>query len=317
VELRQLRYFAAVAEHGTYAAAASRLSIAQPALWRQVRDLEHELGVPLFEKVGRRVRLTRDGAALLGSAGAALAAVDRVEVAAADLRSARAGTIAIACASPHLRRFLAGAIGAFRRAHPDVAFELHEYGGGSTPGRSIPGDLLGGLVDLATGVATNDPRFDGFPIYRVHLVAAVPDDHPWRDRASVDVTELAGRPLVASQPGAFSRRTLEDACRRARFEPAIAFDSASPVSVLALGEAGLGIPVTIDDAVEGPAGRPWPRIVADGQPIADTVGLYWRTGAVLSPTVRAFVEVARSMADQDQVAISSCSRSVARSAGRP
>ncbi|HET7471666.1 MAG TPA: LysR family transcriptional regulator [Candidatus Limnocylindrales bacterium] len=305
MELRQLRYFAAVAEHGTYAAAASRLSIAQPALWRQVRDLERELGVPLFERVGRRVRLTRDGETLLAGAGAALAAVDRVQVAAADLRSARAGTIAISCASPHLRRFLAQVIGAFRRTHPHVAFELTEYGGGPTPGRSIAGDLLGGLVDLATGIPRNDPRFEGFPAYTVRLVAAVPDDHPWRDRSSVEVAELEGVPLVASRAGAYSRRTLEDACRRAGFEPRVAFDSASPSSVLALGKAGLGIPITIDDAVDQPAGRPWPGIVESGRPIVDTVGLYWRAGAVLSPTARAFVDVARSAADQAQVAISS------------
>jgi len=117
--------------------------------------------------------------------------------------------------------------------------------------------------------------------------------------------ELEGVPLVASQAGAYSRRTLEDACRRAGFEPRVAFDSASPSSVLALGEAGLGIPITIDDAVDQPAGRPWPGIVESGRPIVDTVGLYWRAGAVLSPTARAFVDVARSAADQAQVAISS------------
>jgi DNA-binding transcriptional LysR family regulator len=306
MELHQLRYFVAVAEHGTYAAAASRLSVAQPALWRQVRDLEGELGVPLFERVGRRVRLTRDGEALLDGARAALAAVDRLDAVAADLRSARAGTIAIACASPHLRRYLAGVIGAFRRTHPGVAFEVTEYGGGSSPGRSIPGDRLGGLVDRGTGIVpSGETRFEGFPAYRVHLVAAVPDDHPWRDRRAVEISALADQPLVTSQAGAYSRRTLEDACRRAGFEPRIAFDSASPVSVLALGEAGLGIPITIDDAVGDPPGRPWPRIVERGQPIGDTVGLYWRAGAVLSPTVRAFVEIARTMADQDQVATSS------------
>ena len=306
MELRQLRYFAAVAQEGTYAAAASRLSIAQPALWRQVQDLEAELGVPLFERVGRRVRLTTDGATLLAQTGAALGAVDRLELSAADLRSARAGTLAIACASPHLRRFLAGVIGAFRRSHPGVGFAIREYGGGSTPGRSIPDDRLGGIVALATGPAPrDDPRFDGFAVYRVHLVAAVGDDHPWRDVPTVEVSRLRGEPLVASQAGAYSRGALESACRRAGFEPSIAFDSASPLSVLALGEAGLGIAITIDDAVDQPADRPWPRLVERGRPIADTVGLHWRAGATLSPTARAFVELGDSMVDQDQLATSS------------
>lgn len=305
MELRQLRYFTAVAREGTYAAAAHALSIAQPALWRQVRDLEQELGVKLFERAGRRVRLTIDGRSILDQAAAAIATVDRLEATAADLRSARAGVVAIACASPHLRRFLAEVIGAFRESHPGVAFKIREYGGGSAPGRGIPEDLLDGLVDLATGVApTDDPRFEGFPIYEVHLVVAVPDDHPWRDVAAVEVAQLRDRPLVCSQAGAYSRRALEAACRRSGFEPLVAFDSASPMTVLALGAADLGLAVTIDDAVPEPVDRPWPRLVAEDRGVGDTVRLAWRAGVSLSPTVSAFVELAREYVDQRQLSTS-------------
>lgn len=302
MELRQIRYFTAVAREGTYAAAAAALSIAQPALWRQVRDLERELGVKLFERAGRRVRLTIDGRSILDQAASAIATVDRLEATAADLRSSRAGVVAIACASPHLRQFLAPVIGAFRRSHPGVAFEIREYGGGSTPGRGIPEDLLGGLVDLATGVApVDDPRFEGFPIYDVNLVVAVPDDHPWRDVTAVEVAQLRDCSLVCSQAGAYSRGALEAACRRAGFEPLVAFDSASPVTVLALGAAGLGLAVTIDDAVAQPSGRPWPRLVENDRAVGDTVRLGWRAGATLSPTVGAFVELARESVDQRQL----------------
>src|SRR5436190_10425002 len=259
MELRQLRYFVAVAREGTYVAAAAALSVAQPALWRQVRDLERTLGVPLFERVGRRVRLTADGQILLEQITSALATIDRVDATASDLRSSRTGVVAIACASPHLRRFLAPVIGSFRRSHPGVAIKVREYGGGSAPGRGIPNDLLDGLVDLATGVTpTDDPRFDGLPIYEVRLVLAVPDDHPWRDAPSIEVARLRDLPLVLSQRGAYSRRALEAACLRAGFEPVVAFDSASPTSVVALGEAMLGVPITIDDALPIPTTRPWP-----------------------------------------------------------
>ena len=301
MELRQLRYFSAVARHGTYVAAAASLSVAQPALWRQVHHLERELGVALFEKVGRRVRLTLDGQTILERASDALATVDRLEATAADLRSARAGIVAIACAGPHLRRFLAPVMGAFRQAHPDVVIRIREYGGGPGPGRGIREDLVGGIVDLATGTPPGpDPNFEGFPVYEVRLIAPVPDDHPLRMARSIEVEDLRGRPLVLSQVGSFSRGALEAACRRAGFEPTVAFDSASPTSTMALGAAGLGLPIFVDDAVPQPAADPWPLITEGGQPISSPVSLLWRADATLSPAVRAFVDVAREFVDQRQ-----------------
>ena len=91
MELRQLRYFRAVAETGTFMAAAERSRVAQPALWKQVRDLERELGVGLFERVGRRVRLTSSGTLLLERVAQALESADRVKSLAADLRLGRTG----------------------------------------------------------------------------------------------------------------------------------------------------------------------------------------------------------------------------------
>ena len=305
MELRQLRYFEAVARHGTYVAAATSLSVAQPALWRQVHDLEVELGVALFEKVGRRVRLTTDGQTVLEQATDALATIDRLDATAADLRSARAGTVAIACASPHLRRFLAPVLGTFRQSHPDVAIRIREYGGGPGPGRGIREDLMSGIVDVATGTPPGpDPGFDGFPVYEVRLIAPLPDDHPLRAAEAIDVEDLRDRPLVLSQVGSFSRGALEAACRRAGFEPHVAFDSAIPTSTMALGAAGLGLPIFVDDAVPPPAGLPWPVITESGRPIGATVSLVWRAGATLSPAVRAFVDVARAAVDQRQVSTS-------------
>src|SRR5207253_2714951 len=106
MELRQLRYFAAVARAGTYAAASQRLHVAQPGVWKQVRSLERELDVVLFERVGRRVQLTTSGAALLVQAEAALAGVSRVGDLAADLRAGVTGTVTVGCVSAHVVGFL-------------------------------------------------------------------------------------------------------------------------------------------------------------------------------------------------------------------
>jgi DNA-binding transcriptional LysR family regulator len=301
MELRQLRSFAAVAHDGTYAAAATSLEITQPAVWRQVHELEAELGLSLFERYGRRVRPTAVGVRLLEQAAAVLATVDRFRTTAADLRSLRAGVVGIACASPHLQRFLAARIGAFRRVHPGVSLVVREYSGAAAPGRGILEDLLDGVVDVATLIGTSGvSEVEGFPVYEVRLVVAVPDGHPWRDAGTVDVSLLRDQPLIVTHRGAYSRGAVDAACQRAGFEPNVAFTVASPASQVALGRANLGLPVVVDDAVSPDRGGPWPMLLERGKPIGETVRLIWRTGARLPPSVRAFVEFAREGAPDDR-----------------
>jgi DNA-binding transcriptional LysR family regulator len=186
-----------------------------------------------------------------------------------------------------------------------VVIRIREYGGGSTPGRGIREDLESGIVDLGTGVVPADDRgFEGFPVYRVRLIVAVSDDHPLRGAASVDIKRLRDQPLVLSQAGSYSRGALEAACRRAGVEPLVAFDSASPESIMALGAAGLGLPIFVDDAVPPPVGSRWPVITEGGRPIGDPVRLLWRADSALSPAVRDFVDAARAAVDQRQVSAS-------------
>jgi LysR family cyn operon transcriptional activator len=297
VELRQLEYFVEVARTGTYVAAASTLSVAQPALWRQVHALERELGTPLFERVGRRVRLTTDGRALAAQAEAVLAAAGRLRADADALRTGRAGVVAIACGAPHLREFLAPVIAELRRAQPEIEITVREYGGGGPgPGRGMLADLLDGTVDLATGVAAGFAGVETIPLYPVRMLVAVPAGHLWRDASTIDVRELQGQPLVLAQPGSYSRGVIEAACGRAGFTPVVGFESPNPLSILALGEAGLGVPILVEDAVPRPLDRPWPVVTEQGRVLGGTVQLGWRAASRLTPAVTAFIELARAQA---------------------
>lgn len=293
MDLRQLRYFVAVANAGTYIAAAAAEHVAQPALWRQVRNLETELGLPLFERIGRRVRLTRAGDVLREAAIAALAAADRVAGTAEELRSAQGGTLAIACAAPHVREFLARVIADFRTEHPSVRLEVREYPGGPGPGRGMREDLLSGLVDLATGAPRGQPGVDSIALYVSRVVLAVPDDHPWRSEPAVEAARLRGIPLVSTLPGAFSRTELDRAAREAGFEPTIALESASPLTLHALGRAGVGIPILVEDALDHPTAPPWPALADGHGPIQHEIRLGWRSGAALRGPAARFVAFAQ------------------------
>jgi len=181
--------------------------------------------------------------------------------------------------------------------HPDIRIEVVEYGGGAAPaGRWILSDLLQGLADLATGLGPGEDRIESVALYEVGLLLVVPDDDPLRDARLVDVGELRNRPLVTAQVGSYSRGALEAACARSGFAPTIGFDSPNPLSILALGQAGLGLPVLVEDAVAHPLARPWPRLSERGRAILQTMRLGWRAGAPVSTAARAFIELATAEA---------------------
>jgi|SRR5579859_685221 len=296
MELRHLRYFAAVAHAGTYHAAAEQLHIAQPALWQQVRDLQTELGVTLFERAGRRVRLSRSGAALLEHAERVLAAAEKLHSTADDLRAGRTGVVAIACYTPHLERFLAPVIGRFEKTHPDIRIDVQEIGATGGEVGSIPASaaaLMAGGVDLATGPSA-PPGAEGFMVDESRIVAIIPPDHSWARRRSVPVVALQGEPLLLqASRDSFSRSAVEAACHQAGFEPTVKLTSQSSAALAALAANGVGVALLPDQVVPLDHRGLTRPIQGAGPLLRREVWLCWRTGALTSPPLQAFVGEAR------------------------
>lgn len=283
MELRQLSAFAAVVRTGTFRAAAAEIHLTQPALWKQVRSLQDELGVVLFERAGRRVRLTRAGAELLERAAAVLDGAQRLGELATALRAGSAGIVSIATPAPPVQHLLAAAIGAFARSHPGVPVELIET---SAPLAA----LESARADLA--VAPRAPGLPGFRLFDVHVVALAGPGHRLARRRRIDAADLRGQPLLVSPRGSLSRRLLEGACRG--WEPAVRMESASPAMLVALATHGLGVAVVASDALAG-AGPVRPCVVTDrGAPLATEVWVHWRDGAGLGAAARAFVDALRA-----------------------
>lgn len=300
MELRQLESFSAVAREGTYTAAAERLHVAQPALWRQVHQLERELGVALFERVGRRVRITTAGRLVLDRADHLLAGAGRLRTLADELRLGRTGRVRVGCFAPHIVAFLAPVVAALRASHPHIGVELSEHGPPGAPtlasATSLVESLRAGATDvITTSTVEDDADLDGFAAYQVAVVAvpALGDATLTTARGSrVPVTSLRDVPLVASPVGYFSRQRLETACRTAGFEPRIEAESSSPAALLALADHGVGTAIVADDAIPTRAMR---RLTAQGKPLTDTVWLY-RQARNRDPAVDAFFTKARSAA---------------------
>ncbi|MBS4102354.1 LysR family transcriptional regulator [Tsukamurella paurometabola] len=250
MELHQLRYLVAVADRGSFTAAADALHVAQSGVSAQVGKLERELGHRLLERGARTVGLTPEGAELLPHARAALAAVDTVRTVADELTGVvrghvRLGTV-IGCTIPG---YLAG-FAAFRAAHPAVTVDVVE--GDSA---DLVADLVAGALDVAL-VAHARALPAPLAVHRLirePLAVAVPADHPWAGRGSVTCTDLAGATVLCLPRGTGVRAALEITCaaERAVVEPTV--QAHSPEALLALVAHGAGVAVLTASMT---AGRP-------------------------------------------------------------
>ncbi|CUU53602.1 DNA-binding transcriptional regulator, LysR family [Parafrankia irregularis] len=231
VELRQLRYFVTVAEELHFGRAADRLHIAQPAVSQQVSRLERELGLRLFERSSRRVRLTPEGDRLLVEARATLAAADRVTAVAGDLTSAPMSVLRVG-ANPGLGPRLDRGLERLRQAHShfDVELELVGMPVVDQPAAVARGELDMTLLRLA-------PPGDGFQVIDLWpepLVAALPAGHPAAGRSAVRLRDLAALPLrlPARERDPLLRAFVLEACRDAGFEPRLGRPTGSTADVL-------------------------------------------------------------------------------------
>ncbi|MFD1238228.1 LysR family transcriptional regulator [Pseudonocardia benzenivorans] len=284
MELRQLRYFAEVAHVGSFLGAADRLDVAQPSLWRQVKALEAELGVPLFERSGRGVKITSAGSQLLPRADQLLAQAEAIRVLSSELTHGRAGVVTVACAYPHVPRFLAPLIGSFRQTHPDVHVGVHE-----SPGLPPVEQVLCGDVDFVTALPRTDERLAGHRLGDVGVIVITAEDHPWRHRTEISVSDLAGMPVMIGSPLSLTRRLLEPALREGGFVLDIALESGNTTTLVAMARAGLGVAVLADDNLAGDPAATWPVLVDERYSMTTPIWIYWARRRSLAPPAQAFV----------------------------
>ncbi len=241
MQLHQLEYVLAVAEERSFTGAAARLHLAQPSLSRQIRLLEGELGVLLFNR-GRGQALvtpTSDGDALLPFMRRVLADVEATGAEARALRGMAQGRLSVGATPSLITRVLAPALVEFHGSHPGIELMVVEAGS-----RQLVPLLATGEVDLALVVLpVTDPLVHTTPLFDDPLVLAVAPGHPLARRSRVGVGDLHRLPLVMFREGYDLRSVTLAACRAAGAEPNLESQGGEMDGVLAFVAAGLGAAV--------------------------------------------------------------------------
>ena len=238
MELRHLRYFLGVAEAQSFSRAAALLHITQPALSRQIRDLERELGIQLFDRVGRQVRLTPLGENLLSPSRTALADVEAIQDRARSLGGGRAGLLRVGATPQVLQSVLAGFLTRYRRSHPGVEVQLVEAGG-----VRLVSLVENGELHLALGPILSSRTVRGRELFPARILAVMPRGSRLARRRAIELTDLATETLLLLRLEFATRQILDGAIQIARLAPRVALESSDPHCLLALAEAGHGVAI--------------------------------------------------------------------------
>lgn len=236
LDLHKLRVFAAVAEPEHYSRAAETLGISQPALSAHVHDLERYLGVALFERAGRGVRLTDAGRLVRGYARQILALAGELTEAVDDLGALRRGQLRLGASTTVGDYLLPAALAAFRQAYPAVQVAVEIANTGRVVDRLRHGEIHLGLI----GEPVADPDLVVEPYRDDELVLIVPPGHRWSG-GTVPQAELAGEPLIAREPGSATREVVEAALAAAGVRLPIGFELGGTEAVKGAVAAGLGV----------------------------------------------------------------------------
>lgn len=289
MELRHLKYFLVVAEDLSFNRAASRLYISQPALSRQIKNLEDELGTVLFLRQPHGLKLTEAGHFFVERARDILqrsqAAVQAIQVC---YNNADAPLI-IGYIPTILQTFLGEALHRFGLAYPHIAIRFQEM----PPSEQVEA-LRKGAIDVAfMGNPPDelDAEFVVQCVRQVPIAALLPNTHPLANRESIDLAELANEKFIGISEEKFPGRNdrIRDTCRCAGFTPELHRFADSHASMIALVAAGQGVAVMPNEA----ASLPHPQVVF--MPLHHPIyyarsTAVWRKGT-LTRSLEKFIEI--------------------------
>ncbi len=237
MEAKQLRYFLAVARACSFVKAAEAEGVAQPSLSQMIKRLEDDLGVPLFDRLGRTVRLTVHGEALLPHAEAVLREMEMARKAVDAGKSPERGRVRLGVIPTLLPGAAAPAVRDFARQFPAIEVELFAQ----TTERLIERLRLGDLDLALLALPIKHDEIVCSELFREPLLAAVPPGHEMAGSRSIPLARLKGEKLLLLREGHCLREDVLEACTRARADFETFFESDQLDSLLALVEAGFGV----------------------------------------------------------------------------
>jgi len=290
MELRHLRYFVALAEHLSFTRAAERVHVSQSTLSHQIRQLEDELGHPLFERLGKRIVLTSAGETFLAYAARALREVDHGLSDLMRVGNELSGEVRIGATGTFNISFVPEGLAVFLGSNPTVKATVEEL-----PADDIAQKLIDGSLDVGIAYQPSDSARLWFePLYTEQMVLVVSPNHPLAHRKRVRMVELHRQSLVMLPREFATRIMLEECFRSCGAEPVVGAEMNTIAPMIGLVARTHFAAIVSSHAVEP---REDVRIVPLESPTpVRTPGMLWKRDAKQPPPVRSFASCLRKLA---------------------
>jgi Transcriptional regulator len=282
MELNQLEYFLTVARLQHVTRAAEQLSITQPALSHSLAKLEEELGVQLFERSGRNIRLNRYGELFARRVEGAVQEIEKGRREIAELTNPDTGVITLAFLNVLGTRLIPSLIKQFKQLHPNVRFELQQG-----TGAYLQSQLESGACDLViTSSCSGESGSLWQPFLEFRLDLVVPKQHSWSGRKKAELAELANEPYIGLRNECGLKSSIDRLFTEAGVTPNVQYVAEDLPTVAGFVSAGLG--VSLLPRTEGLTldGLSWLKV--DFENNLFEVGVEWKEKRYLSPAARMF-----------------------------
>ncbi|HLH08587.1 MAG TPA: LysR substrate-binding domain-containing protein [Terriglobales bacterium] len=237
MEVHQLRYFCAVARHGTFTRASEVEHVAQPSLSQQILKLESELGARLFDRLPRSAKLTVFGKAFLPKAERILRELDEAKTELRDMSGNEKGEVVVGIIPTIAAYLLPRLLNDFTVRHPLVTVKIFED---ITP--VLIQRLHDGTIDIAVAaLPMPGTELASIELFEEKFFAVLPERHRLASHASVSLPELNREPFLLLKEGHCFRDSVIAACRKSRMSPSVIFESGQFATILAMVSAGMGV----------------------------------------------------------------------------
>jgi DNA-binding transcriptional LysR family regulator len=278
-----LKYFQAVAKHEHITKAAQELNISQPALSNTIARLEESLGIELFIRQGRNIRLNSFGKAYLRRVNKAFFELEKGKREVEEMASTDKGTISFATTLPSILPFL---LKDFLELYPNAKFIQSQ----AFTEKEIIKQLENQEIDICISTfPIINPEIEWLPLVDEEILLSVPSDHRLADRKSIHLKEVANEPFISITPEYYFREMTDNFCRQAGFEPSIVYQISEAGIIQGLVELNLGVTFTPLYLAKYVKLRSV-QLHIEEPTCKRSIGLAWHKGHFISRTVEQFIE---------------------------
>lgn len=291
MDIRQMQVLIEVARQRSFTKAAEAMYITQPTISKTIKAMEEELGVVLFDRVGKKIELTDAGRIIATQAQQIVTSFQNLTAELDDLRNLKKGHLRIGLPPMVGSSFFPKVIGEFHQRYPDITIQLFEDGA-----KKVEQDVAGGLLDVGVVVLpTVEAELSCFPFVEEKLNLVVHPSHPLAERDSAELAELSQDGFVLFREDFTLHDRIIGECAKAGFQPHVIYESSQWDLISEMVAVGLGItllPETICREIDDEGVRIIPLV----KPVIPwKLGIVWREDRYQSFATREWIRFAQEV----------------------